>query len=181
MKHYGVKSGDKIAVAGLGGLGSMAVLIAKGMGCHVTVLSRGTAKKDEAISKLGADDFVDSKDALAMAMKGETFSHIVNTISADHDINALLHCLDVDGKLILLGGNPTPMQVSSFGLFLRRKSICGSLIGSIAETQEMLDFCAEKNIGCVSEICGPTEIDAAYERTTKGDVRYRFVLDCNKM
>lgn len=109
MKHYGIKAGDHIAVAGLGGLGSMAVLIGKGMGCHVTVLSRGTAKKDEAMKVLGADDFVDSTNADDMKAKGEGFSHIVDTIGASHDINALMSTLDIDGKLIILGGNPTPM------------------------------------------------------------------------
>lgn len=134
MVYYGIEKGMRVAVAGLGGLGSMAVKFAVAFGCHVTVLSRGTAKKDEAINRLGAHEYVDNTDKEAMAAKFESFDRIVDTISADHDFASFLNTLDRNGKLILVGASPTPMQISAFLLLFRRKSIVGSLIGGIKET-----------------------------------------------
>lgn len=149
----------KVAVAGLGGLGAMAVKFAVAFGCHVTVISRGTAKKEESISRLGAHDFVDSTDKEAMNAKKETFDRIVDTISADHDVNALMATLAVDGKLILVGASPSPLPVSAFAFIVRRKSLVGSLIGGIKETQEMLDFCGENKIYSDVEVIKPDYID----------------------
>jgi uncharacterized zinc-type alcohol dehydrogenase-like protein len=179
MVYYGVKKGDKIAVAGLGGLGSMAVKFGVAMGCHVTVLSRGTAKKEEAMSRLGAHDFIDS--TTDTSAHGEKFSHIVDTISADHNLGQYMKMLDISGKLILVGGNPVPSPISAFDFIVRRKQLVGSLIGGIKETQEMLNFCGEKSVFCEVEVIPPEMITEAYDRAVKGDVRYRFSIDVSKM
>lgn len=181
LVHYGIEKGMNVAVAGLGGLGAMAVKFAVAFGCHVTVLSRGTAKKEEALTKLGAHDFVDSTNPEAMKAVAEKFDRIVDTISADHDINALLATVAVDGKLILVGASPSPLPVSAFGVIVRRKSLVGSLIGGIKETQEMLDFCAKHKIYSDVEVIKPDYIDEAYNRAVKGDVRYRFSIDVKQM
>jgi uncharacterized zinc-type alcohol dehydrogenase-like protein len=181
MKYYGVKAGDKIAVAGLGGLGSMAVKFGVAMGAHVTVLSRGTKKRDEALKVLGAHDFVDVTDANAVKAKGESFSHIVDTISAQHDLNMYMGMLDIDGKIIVVGGVVEPFQVPSFSLLLRRKQVVGSLIGGIRETQEMIDFCGQKDISCEVEVIKPDYINKAYDRTVAADVKYRFSIDMTQM
>jgi uncharacterized zinc-type alcohol dehydrogenase-like protein len=131
----------KLAVAGLGGLGSMAVKFGLALGAHVTVLSRGTAKKEEAINRLGAHDYIDSTDKEAMAAASERFDRIVDTIAADHDINLYMKTVNIDGKLILVGVPSSPLSVDAFDLIFRRKSLVGSLIGGIKETQDMLDLC----------------------------------------
>ena len=159
MKFYGIKAGDKIAVAGLGGLGSMAVKFGVAMGAHVTVLSRGTKKRDEALKILGAHDFVDVTDTNAVKSKGEAFSHIVDTISANHDINMYMGMLDIDGKIIVVGLPVEPFQVPSFSLLLRRKQVVGSFIGGMRELQEMVDFCGEKDITCEVEVIKPDYIN----------------------
>ena len=181
MKYYGIKAGDKIAVAGLGGLGSMAVKFGVAMGAHVTVLSRGTKKRDEAMKILGAQDFVDVTDANAVKAKIEAFSHIVDTISANHDINMYMSMLDIDGKIIVVGLPVEPFLVPSFSLLLRRKQIVGSFIGGMRELQEMVDFCGEKDITCEVEVIKPDYINQAYDRTVAADVKYRFSIDMTQM
>lgn len=181
LAYYGAEKGTRVAIAGLGGLGAMAVKIAKAMGCHVTVMSRGTAKKEEAMGKLGADAYIDSKDEAQMQAAFESFDRIINTISAEHDLMMYMNTLDRNGKMILVGAPPKPHEVSAFGILFRRKSIVGSLIGGIKETQDMLNFCAEHNITCETEIIKPEYIDEAYERTIKGDVKWRFAIDTSHM
>ena len=177
MVYYGVKKDDKIAVAGLGGLGHMAVKLGVAMGAHVTVLSRGTAKKEEAMTRLGAHAYVDVTDPAQVKAHADTFSHIVDTISAPHDVNMYLGMADFDGKVIMVGASPEALPVHSFAYIVKRKSLVGSLIGGIRETQEMLDFCGEKNVYCEVECIKPEQINEAYDRTVKADVRYRFVID----
>lgn len=181
MMYYGVKKGEKFAVAGLGGLGSMAVKIGVAMGCHVTVLSRGTAKKEEALTKLGAHEYVDVTDPEAVKAKTDTYNHIVDTIAAKHDINMYMNMLDYNGQCIMVGASPEPLPLHSFSYIAKRKSLVGSLIGGIKETQEMLDFCGKHNITCQSEVIKPDYINEAYERTIKSDVRYRFSIDVSHM
>ncbi len=181
LKYYGIKAGQKLAVAGLGGLGSMAVKFGVAMGCHVTVISRGTSKKEEAISRLGAHDFLDSTNKEAWDASKERFDQILDTISADHDIKAYLSLLNVNGKLILVGAPSKPVQIGAFDFIVRRKSWVGSLIGGIKETQEMLDFCAEKGVFCEVEVIKPEQINEAYDRAVAGDVKYRFSIDVSHM
>lgn len=181
MKYYGVKKGDNIAVAGLGGLGSMAVKFGVAMGCTVTVVSRGTAKKEEAMSRLGAHNFVDSTNPEDMKAHCMKFTHIVDTISAKHDLGAMMSLLDFDGKLIMVGATAEPMALSNFAYIAQRKSLCGSLIGGIDETQEMIDFCAKEKIYCDVEVIKPEQINEAYTRAVASDVRYRFSIDVKQM
>lgn len=179
LVYYGINKNMRIGVAGLGGLGSMAVKFAKAFGCNVTVFSRGNTKREEALTKLGADRYIDSTNSESFKNAHESLDRIVNTISADHDLNPYMDTLDVNGIMIVLGAPSTPFSIHSFGLFPRRKSIVGSLAGGIRETQEMLNFCGENNITCDVEVCKPDYIDKAYERTVKGDVRWRFSIDVN--
>ena len=179
--YYGIKAGQKLAVAGLGGLGSMAVKFGVAMGCHVTVISRGTAKKQEALTRLGAHDFLDSTDKEAWDAAKERFDQIVDTISADHVIKSYMSTLNVNGKLILVGASPKPIILGAFDFIPRRKQLVGSLIGGIKETQEMLHFCSEKNVFCEVEVIKPEEINAAYDRAVAGDVKYRFSIDVSHM
>lgn len=181
LTYYGCEKGMKIAVAGLGGLGSMAVKFGVAMGAHVTVLSRGTAKKEEAMARLGAHDFIDSTNKEAMAAAAERFDRIVDTIAADHDIGALMKTVNINGKLILVGAPATPLTISAFDLIVRRKSLVGSLIGGIKETQDMLNLCGEKEVFCDVEVIKPEYITEAYDRAVAGDVRYRFSIDCSHM
>lgn len=181
MQYYGVKKGEKFAVAGLGGLGHMAVKFGVAMGCHVTVLSRGMAKKEEAMSKLGAHAFVDVTDPAQVKEVQDSFAHIVDTIAAKHDINMYMNMLDINGQCIMVGASPEPLPIHSFSYIAKRKSLVGSLIGGIKETQEMLDFCGKHNIVCDVEEIKPEQINEAYERTIKSDVRYRFVIDVQQM
>jgi len=181
MMYYGVKKGMKIAVAGLGGLGSMAVKFGVAMGCHVTVISRGTKKKDDAMAILGAHAFVDSTDAESFGAAKSTFTHIVDTIAAKHDLHQMMDMLDINGKLIMVGLCPEPLPLQGFSYIVQRKSLVGSLIGGIKETQEMLDFCAEKKIYCETEVVKPEQINEAYERAVASDVKYRFSIDCSQL
>jgi alcohol dehydrogenase (NADP+) len=177
MKKYGLEKGQRLAVAGLGGLGHMAVKYGVAWGCDVTVLSRGNAKKDEALNMLGAHHYIDSKDADAMAAAKESFDMIIDTISAPHDVNSYLSTLDVDGTLVLVGASPEALNFSAFGIIARRKRIVGSLIGGIKETQDMLDFSGKHGIVCEIENINASQVNEAYNRTIAADVRYRFVID----
>lgn len=179
VRHGLNKPGLRVAVAGLGGLGHMAVKFFKAFGCHVTVLSTSPHKRDEAIKVLGADEFLVSKDADAMAKAAKSLNGIVDTISANHDIKAFINLLKFNGKLLLVGAPPTDYSVSAFQLLFGNVVMAGSLIGGIEETQEMLDYCGAKNITCTIEKipATPDSVNTAMERLAKGDVHYRFVLD----
>ena len=176
LKHWKTKMGDKVGVVGLGGLGHMAVKIAAAMGAEVTMLSTSRAKEADA-RKLGAQHFgLTSDDATFKKLAGH-FDLIIDTISAPHDYNKYLGLLRVEGTMVLLGVPPEPTPVSAFPLIMGRRSLSGSLIGGIKETQEMLDFCAEHNIVSEIELIPVQQVNEAYERMLKNDVRYRFVLD----
>ncbi len=175
LKHFGVKAGDKVAVVGLGGLGHMGVKLAKAFGAHVTVLSRSAAKRNDA-KRLGADDYVVTEDASVFEKNAGRFDFILDTVSAPHDYNAYLNLLRRDGTMVLVG-LPDPTPLSAGPLISARRRLAGSMIGGIRETQEMLDFCAKHNIVSDVEVIPIQQINEAYKRTVKGDVRYRFVID----
>jgi len=178
MKYYGLdKEGQKLAVVGLGGLGHMAVKMGKAFGMHVTVISTHDGKKEDAMTNLGADDFIVSKDEKAMAAAQGKFNGIVDTVSAEHDFGMYVSLLDTNGKYVVVGAPPEPFHVSSFSLLFKRITLGGSLIGGIKETQDMLDFCGEKNIVSDIERVPMSYVNTAMERMLRGDVKYRFVID----
>ncbi len=176
LKHFKVGSGQRIAVVGLGGLGHMAVKLAASMGAEVAVFSTSKIKEQDA-RRLGAQDFVVSLDPKNLDALANRFDFILDTVSAPHDINAYLNLLRRDGVLALVGAPPKPMAIQAFSLILKRRTVAGSVIGGIRETQEMLDYCARQNIGSDVEVIPIQQVNEAYERTIKGDVRYRFVID----
>lgn len=176
LKHWKAGPGKKVAVIGLGGLGHMAVKIAHAMGAEVTVLSHTERKKDDAL-KFGAHHFVVTKDPAKLEPLVNHFDLIINTVSVDLDWNLYLSLLKRDSTMVLLGAPSKAPEVSAFSLIMGRKSLAGSLIGGIHETQEMLDFCGKKNIVCDIETIKIDQINDAYERMLKGDVKYRFVID----
>jgi uncharacterized zinc-type alcohol dehydrogenase-like protein len=176
LRHWGVKAGDKLAVVGLGGLGHMAVKLAASMGAEVTMLSR-SPKKEKDASELGAHHFALTTNADTMAGLANSFDFIIDTVSAPHDYNEYLALLKTNGVMILVGAPPEPLPVSAFSLIMGRRSLVGSLVGGIKETQEMLDYCAEHNITSDVEVININQINEAYERTLAGDVHYRFVID----
>jgi uncharacterized zinc-type alcohol dehydrogenase-like protein len=163
-------------VVGLGGLGHMGVKLAAALGADVTVLSTSASKKQDAI-QFGAHDFINTKNSEAFAPLANRFDFILDTGSATHDLNAYLSLLKTDGTLVLVGAPEKPTELQAFSLILKRRRLAGSLIGGIRETQEMLDFCASKNITADVEVVSAPKVNEAYERVLKGDVRYRFVLD----
>ncbi len=175
LRHFGVRAGDKIGVVGLGGLGHMAVKIGNAMGAKVTVLSHSLGKRDDAL-RLGASDFLVTREAAAFEKNAGRFDFILDTVSAQHDYNAYLGLLRLDGAMVLVGV-PDPTPVHAFPLILRRRRLAGSMIGGIRETQEMLDFCAQHGLAADIEVIPIQYINEAYERTIKSDVRYRFVID----
>jgi uncharacterized zinc-type alcohol dehydrogenase-like protein len=175
LKHFGVKAGDKVAVVGLGGLGHMAVKLAHALGAHVTVLSHSPNKRDDAL-RLGADDFIATKDESAFKENAGRFDLIFDAVSAQHDYNAYLNLLKRDGTMVLLG-LPDPSPLAAAVLVFKRRKLAGSLIGGIRETQEMLDFCAEHGVAADVEVIPIDKVNEAFERMLKGDVRYRFVID----
>lgn len=176
LKHWNAGPGTKVAIMGLGGLGHMGVKLAAAMGADVTVISTSPSKEADA-KRLGAHHFAVSTDPEQMKAMHQKFDLIINTVSAKHDYNAFLHLLRLDGTMVLVGVPPDAVPVHAFSLIGRRRSLAGSLIGGIRETQEMLDFCAEKNIVSDVEVISADRINEAYERTIKADVRYRFVID----
>lgn len=176
LKHWQVGPGQKVGIVGIGGLGHMGVKIAKAMGAHVVVLTT-SASKAAAAKQLGADEVVLSTDPAQMQAHAGSLHFILDTVSAPHDINAYLSLLRVDGTLVLVGAPMEPLPVVSFSLIMGRKSFAGSLIGGIAETQEMLDFCGQHGIVADIELIDVDQVNEAYERMLKGDVRYRFVID----
>ncbi len=176
LKHWNVGPGKKIGVVGLGGLGHMAVKIAKAMGAEVIVFTTSTSKVEDA-KRLGADDVILSKDDKQMNRYKGKLHFVLDAVSAQHDINEYLNLLRVDGSLALVGAPEHPLPVAAFSLIPYRRSFAGSMIGGIAETQEMLDFCGEHNIVSDIEMINIQQINDAYERLLKGDVKYRFVID----
>jgi uncharacterized zinc-type alcohol dehydrogenase-like protein len=176
LKHWKVTKGSKVGVVGLGGLGHMAVKLASSMGAHVTVFSTSQSKEKDA-KKLGAHEFKVTKDFKIFETLGNTLDIIIDAVSAPHDLTPYLGMLKRDGSMVLLGVPPTAPEVHAFPLIGKRRSLAGSLIGGIKETQEMLDYCAEKNITSDVEVIAIKDINTAYERMLKGDVHYRFVID----
>jgi uncharacterized zinc-type alcohol dehydrogenase-like protein len=176
LRQWKVGKGHRLAVVGLGGLGHMAVKLGVSMGAEVTVLST-SARKEADAKELGAHKFVVTKDEASLATVKNYFDFIIDTVSAEHDLNLYLSLLRLDGTMILLGVPPTAPQVAAFNLIGKRRRLAGSLIGGIKETQEMLDYCAEHNIMSDVEVIPISEINNAYGRMIKGDVHYRFVID----
>ncbi len=175
LRHFGVKEGDKIAVVGLGGLGHMGVKIGAAMGAHVTVLSHSESKREDAM-RLGASDFLVTKDPAVFTEHAGRFDFILDTVSAPHDYNSYIGLLRRDGTMVLVGA-PEPTPLSAFPLLVGRKRLAGSMIGGIRETQEMLDFCAAHGVASDVEVIAIQDINSAYERMMRSDVRYRFVID----
>jgi alcohol dehydrogenase (NADP+) len=176
LHHWGVTKGKKVGVVGLGGLGHMGVKFAHALGAHVVLFTTSPNKKEDAL-RLGADEVVISKNADEMAKHGGSFDFILDCVSAEHDINALLGLLRRDGNLCLVGAPEKPLSVAAFGLLFGRRSLSGSPIGGIAETQEMLDFCGKHNLTADVEIIPMQKVNEAYERLLKADVKYRFSID----
>jgi uncharacterized zinc-type alcohol dehydrogenase-like protein len=176
LRHWKIGKGHKVAILGLGGLGHMAVKFAVSFGAEVTVLSSSPSKEADATS-LGAHHFVLTSDPAQLKKVTGSFDFIINTVSASHDVNAYLQLLGRDGTMVLLGAPPAAAQVVPFTLIGKRRKLAGSVIGGIAETQEMLDYCAEHNIMSDVEVIPMNRINEAYERMIKSNVKYRFVID----
>jgi alcohol dehydrogenase (NADP+) len=176
LKHWNVGPGKRVGIVGLGGLGHMGVKLAKAMGAEVIVFTTSLSKIEDA-KRLGADEVVLSKDEDQMEQYLSKLHFVLDAVSAQHDINAYLKLLRVDGSLALVGAPEHPLPVKAFSLIPYRRSFAGSMIGGIAETQEMLDFCGTHNIVSDIEMIKIQEINEAYERLLKGDVKYRFVID----
>jgi uncharacterized zinc-type alcohol dehydrogenase-like protein len=179
LRHFGVKVGDRVAVVGLGGLGHMGVKLAKAFGAHVTVLSHSPSKREAAL-KMGANDFLATRDASVFEKNAGRFDFILDTVSAAHDYNVYLNLLRRDGTMVLVG-LPDPSPLSPGSLIPKRRRLAGSMIGGIRETQEMLDFCGKHKIVSDVEVIPIQKINEAYDRTVKGDVRYRFVIDISSL
>lgn len=176
LREWGAGPGRKVGVVGLGGLGHMGVKFARAFGAQ-TVLFTTSERKAEDGRRLGAHDVVISRHADDMARHAGSFDLILDTVSADHDLNAYLNLLKLDGVLVLVGVPPNPQPVNVFSLLMPRRHLAGSLIGGIAQTQEMLDFCGAHGVQCEVEVIEMGRINEAYERMLRGDVRYRFVID----
>lgn len=181
LRHYGVKAGHQVGVIGMGGLGHMGVKLAKALGAEVTVFTRSEAKVEEA-KRHGADRVVVSSDEAQMEAVAETFDFMLDTVPVQHDLNPYLATLRYDGTHILVGlMDPIEPPVAGFNLIFKRRVLAGSLIGGIPETQELLDLCAEQGITCDVEMINIDEINTAFTRMQKGDVRYRFVIDMQSL
>jgi uncharacterized zinc-type alcohol dehydrogenase-like protein len=176
MRHWNVRKGQKVGVVGLGGLGHMGLKFAKALGAHVVLFTTSANKTAEA-KRLGADEIVISKDQAQMQKHSASFDFILDTASAEHDLNAYLQLVKLNGTMTLVGLPEKPSPVSAFALLLRRRQLAGSLIGGIRETQEMLDFCAERGITSDVEVIPIQQTNQAFERLVKSDVKYRFVID----
>lgn len=180
LNHWGAGPGKKVAVVGLGGLGHMAVKIAHAMGAEVTVLSQSLKKKEDGL-QFGAKDYYATSDPETFEKLTESFDLIINTVSAQLDLDAYLGLLALDGTLVNVGAPAEPLSLRAINLIGRRRSFAGSLIGGIRETQEKLDFCAANNIAPSIEVISADRIDEAYERVLASDVKYRFVIDISTM
>jgi alcohol dehydrogenase (NADP+) len=180
LRHWKVGPGKKVGIVGLGGLGHMGVKFARAFGAHVVVFTTSSSKKSDAL-RLGAHEVVVSRDAEEMKKHAGTFDFILDCVSAEHDLNTYLGQLAPDGNLTLVGAPEKPLPVASFSLILGRKGLSGSMIGGIPETQEMLDFCGKHGITADIEMIRMDQINEAYERMLKSDVKYRFVIDMNSL
>lgn len=180
LRHWKVGKGQKVAIIGLGGLGHMGVKLAAAMGAEVTVLSTSDGKEADA-KRLGATHFVNSKNEEKMKGLADHFDFILNTVSAPNNYDNYLQLLKTNGAMVLVGAPPMPSAVTGFNLIMKRRTLAGSLIGGIRETQEMLDFCTEHNITSDVEVIGVDKINEAYERVLKSDVKYRFVIDMKSL
>jgi alcohol dehydrogenase (NADP+) len=176
MRHWGVGPGKKVGVVGLGGLGHMAVKFARALGAHVVVFTTSESKREDAI-RLGAHEVVLSRNPDEMQAHAGSFDFILDAVAAEHDINAYIHLLKRDGNITMVGAPEKPLPVAIFGLLFGRRSLSGSAIGGIAETQEMLDFCGEHNITADVEVIPVQKINEAFERMLKSDIKYRFTID----
>ena len=176
LRHWGVTKGKKVGVVGLGGLGHMGVKLAHALGAHVVVFTTSPGKKDDAL-RLGADEIVVSRNADEMEKHAGTFDFILDTVSAQHDINSYLTLLARDGNVTLVGAPPQPLDVAAFALIGGRHSLSGSAIGGLRETQEMLDFCGEHNLTADVEVIPIQKVNEAYDRLAKSNVKYRFSID----
>lgn len=176
LKHWQTGPGKKVGILGIGGLGHLAIKIAKAMGAHVVVFTTSPEKMEDA-KRLGADEAVLSKDPQQMEKYARQLDLILDTVSAKHDVNTYLNLLRHDGSVVLVGLPPENLEVSAFSVVMGRRSFSGSNIGGIQETQEMLDFCAQHNITADIELINIQEVNEAFERLEKGDVKYRFVID----
>jgi uncharacterized zinc-type alcohol dehydrogenase-like protein len=176
LRKWKVGKGQKVGVVGLGGLGHMALKFASAFGAEVTLFTTSPGKPDDA-NRMGVSEVVISKDEDAMEKQQKRFDFIIDTVSAPHDLNAYLALLKRDGALVIVGIPPQAVPLKVFHLVSPRRQLAGSLIGGIAETQEMLDFCAERGIACDIEMITIDKINEAYERMLKSDVKYRFVID----
>jgi uncharacterized zinc-type alcohol dehydrogenase-like protein len=176
LRHWKVQKGQNVGVVGLGGLGHMAVKFANAFGAHVTLFTTSTHKKDDAM-RLGAHEVVVSKDLSEMEKRLRSYHFILDTVSAEHDLNAYLNLLKRDGSMVLVGAPEKPLPLAAFSLLPVRRELAGSMIGGLPETQEMLDFCGQHSITADIEIIPIQKIDEAYERMLRSDVKYRFVID----
>jgi len=176
LRHWNVKKGQKVGIVGLGGLGHMGVKFAHAFGAHVVLFTTSPNKTKDAL-RLGADEVVISRNEAEMQKHLASFDFILDAVSAEHDVNAYIDLLKRDGTLTLVGAPPTPFAVKGFGLLFKRRQLAGSIIGGIRETQEMLDFCAEHGITADIELIRMPQINEAFQRLLKNDVKYRFVID----
>lgn len=176
LRHWKAGPGKKVGIVGMGGLGHMGVKFSKAFGAHTVVFTTSPGKVEDAL-RLGADEVVISKNADEMAKHAGSFDFILDCVGAEHDINAYINLLAVDGNITLVGAPEKPLPVAVFGLIMGRRSFSGSPIGGLAETQEMLDFCGEHNITADVEVISVQQINQAYERMLKSDIKYRFSID----
>jgi len=176
MRHWNVGKGKKVGVVGIGGLGHMGVKFAHALGAHTVVFTTSPGKKDDAM-RLGADEVIISKNADEMTKHANSFDFILDCVSAEHDINSYLALLRPEGTVALVGAPEKPLPVAAFSLLMGRRSLSGSNIGGIPETQEMLDFCGRHNITADVEVIPIQKVNEAYERLLKSDVKYRFSID----
>jgi uncharacterized zinc-type alcohol dehydrogenase-like protein len=176
LRHWNVRKGQKVGIVGLGGLGHMGLKFAHAFGAHVVLFTTSANKTADAL-RLGADEVVISKNDAEMQKHLNSFDFILDTVSAEHNLNAYLDLIKLDGTLTLVGASPTPLPVAVGGLLFRRRRLAGSVIGGIRETQEMLDFCAEHGVASDIELIRIQQVNEAYERLLRSDVKYRFVID----
>jgi uncharacterized zinc-type alcohol dehydrogenase-like protein len=176
LRHWNAGKGQKVGIVGLGGLGHMGLKFAKAFGAHVVLFTTSPNKTADAV-RLGADEVIVSRDNAAMQKHAGSFDFILDAVSADHDLNAYIQLLKLDGAMTLVGAPSKPAAVTALNLIMKRRSLAGSAIGGIRQTQEMLDFCGEKGISADIELIPIQQINQAYERLLKSDVKYRFVID----
>jgi alcohol dehydrogenase (NADP+) len=177
LRTWGAGPGRKVGIVGLGGLGHMGVQLSHAMGAHTVLFTTSPAKAEDG-ARLGADEVVVSRDEKQIAAQANSFDIIINTVAVPHDLNLFMNLLRRDGTMVLVGAPPMPHPpLEVFPMIFRRRRLAGSLIGGLAETQEMLDFCAAKGVASVVEVIPIQKINEAYERMLRSDVKYRFVID----